>query len=83
MLEGTFFDKLEYIARKVRKSDAPFGGIQLILSGDFLQVQLINGLALFCSLKTCQQLNSFVFGLFLLYGCPSLASSSSNKNVLL
>ncbi len=79
MLEGTFFDKLEYIARKVRKSDAPFGGIQLILSGDFLQV----GMASFFSPKTCQQQNSFVFDLFLLYGCPPLASSSANKNVLL
>jgi ATP-dependent DNA helicase PIF1 len=38
MLEGTLFDKLEYVARKVRNYDAPFGGIQLILSGDFLQV---------------------------------------------
>lgn len=38
MVEGTLFDKLEFIARKVRKNDRPFGGIQLILSGDFLQV---------------------------------------------
>jgi hypothetical protein len=39
MLEGTLFDKLEYVARKVRNYDAPFGGIQLVLSGDFLQVR--------------------------------------------
>jgi len=38
MLEGTLFDKLDFIGRKVRKNDAPFGGIQLILSGDFLQL---------------------------------------------
>lgn len=38
MVDGEFFDKLEHIARVIRKRDEPFGGIQLILSGDFLQL---------------------------------------------
>jgi len=38
MVEGDLFDKLEAVARVVRKSDDPFGGIQLILCGDFLQL---------------------------------------------
>jgi hypothetical protein len=38
MLDGTLFDKLEYIARYVRGNDEPFGGIQLIVSGDFFQL---------------------------------------------
>ncbi|OBZ79224.1 ATP-dependent DNA helicase PIF1 [Grifola frondosa] len=38
MIDGKLFDKLEYIARVLRKSDAPFGGIQLVLSGDFCQL---------------------------------------------
>ncbi len=38
MLEPDLFDKLECIARKVRKTEKKFGGIQLILSGDFLQL---------------------------------------------
>ncbi|GFT70693.1 ATP-dependent DNA helicase PIF1 [Nephila pilipes] len=38
MVDGEFFQKLEKIARIVRKNDKPFGGIQLILSGDFLQL---------------------------------------------
>ena len=42
MLSPELFDKLEYIARSVRHDDRPFGGIQLILSGDFLQLQCIN-----------------------------------------
>ena len=29
---------MEAIARYIRKSDKPFGGIQLILCGDFLQL---------------------------------------------
>lgn len=33
-----FFQKLEAVARYVRKNDKPFGGIQLILCGDFLQL---------------------------------------------
>lgn len=38
MIDGRLFDKLEYIARFVRKKDEPFGGIQLIVTGDFLQL---------------------------------------------
>jgi len=38
MVDGRFFEKLEALAREVRGCDRPFGGIQLILSGDFLQL---------------------------------------------
>lgn len=38
MLEPDIFDKLEILARKIRKNEQPFGGIQIILSGDFLQL---------------------------------------------
>ena len=38
MVETTYFDKIEAVARHVKKSDLPFGGIQLILCGDFLQL---------------------------------------------
>lgn len=39
MVDGDFFDKLEHIARRFRrKPDKPFGGIQLIMTGDFFQL---------------------------------------------
>lgn len=38
MMEASIFDKLEILAKKIRKNDDPFGGIQIILSGDFLQL---------------------------------------------
>ncbi|AIN95793.1 DNA repair and recombination helicase protein PIF7, putative [Leishmania panamensis] len=39
MLEPSFFGLIDYIARHVRnRPHEPFGGIQLILSGDFLQL---------------------------------------------
>lgn len=38
MVDGEFFDKLESVARYIRRNDRPFGGIQLILCGDFLQL---------------------------------------------
>ncbi|XP_076001063.1 ATP-dependent DNA helicase PIF1 [Genypterus blacodes] len=38
MVEAQFFDKLESVARSVRRSTGPFGGIQLIVCGDFLQL---------------------------------------------
>lgn len=39
MLDPTLFEKLEKIARIIRFSRKPFGGIQLILSGDFCQLR--------------------------------------------
>ncbi|XP_046397469.1 ATP-dependent DNA helicase PIF1 [Ischnura elegans] len=38
MVDGRFFEKLEHVARAVRGNDKPFGGIQLILCGDFFQL---------------------------------------------
>lgn len=38
MMDPEIFDKLEILARKIRKNESPFGGIQIILSGDFLQL---------------------------------------------
>lgn len=42
MLDGHLFRKLERVARLVRRSDRPFGGIQLVLCGDFLQLPPIS-----------------------------------------
>ncbi len=38
MIDSEFFDKVEAVARAVRKNEKPFGGIQLIVCGDFLQL---------------------------------------------
>jgi ATP-dependent DNA helicase PIF1 len=38
MLHGALFDKLERIACEIRHNSAPFGGIQLVLCGDFFQL---------------------------------------------
>lgn len=38
MVDGSYFEKIEAVARYVRKCDKPFGGIQLILCGDFFQL---------------------------------------------
>lgn len=47
MLSADLFDKLEVLARLLRKSDKPFGGIQLILTGDFCQLPPVKD-DLFC-----------------------------------
>lgn len=39
MLDGDTFDALEYVAREVRQSHEAFGGIRLVLSGDFFQAR--------------------------------------------
>ena len=38
MVDGDLFDKLEAVARIVRNSGRPFGGIQLVITGDFFQL---------------------------------------------
>lgn len=38
MVDGELFDKLENVARCVRSNGRPFGGIQLIITGDFFQL---------------------------------------------
>jgi ATP-dependent DNA helicase PIF1 len=49
MLDQSLFEKLEAIARSVRGDQRPFGGIQLILCGDFLQLPPVNGTFVFHS----------------------------------
>lgn len=38
MIDGNFLNKLDHIAKATRKNKRPFGGIQLIVSGDFYQL---------------------------------------------
>lgn len=38
MIDAELFDKLEAIGRKLRKNSKPFGGIQIIATGDFFQL---------------------------------------------
>ena len=42
MLSPELFDKLEKIAKMIRKNDKPFGGIQLVLTGDFCQLPCVD-----------------------------------------
>lgn len=51
MLSQALFDKLDYIGRVVRETDLPFGGIQLVLSGDFLQNPPVKAKFVFTSEK--------------------------------
>ena len=38
MVDADLFDKLESIARQLRNNGRPFGGIQLVITGDFFQL---------------------------------------------
>lgn len=38
MVDAELFDKLEEIARNLRNNGRPFGGIQLVITGDFFQL---------------------------------------------
>jgi ATP-dependent DNA helicase PIF1 len=41
MMHPSFFEALDYIGQRVRKRREPFGGIQLVLTGDFFQVTTV------------------------------------------
>lgn len=43
MMSAELFEKLNEVGKEVRANDKPFGGIQLILSGDFLQLPCVKG----------------------------------------
>ena len=38
MISDEFFEKLDILGQKIRRNNNPFGGIQIIVSGDFLQL---------------------------------------------
>ncbi|XP_078032506.1 pif1 DNA helicase [Augochlora pura] len=38
MVDAAYFDKIEAVARFIRRNERPFGGMQLILCGDFFQL---------------------------------------------
>jgi hypothetical protein len=38
MLDAELFDKLASLAKVIRECDEPFGGLQLVLAGDFFQL---------------------------------------------
>ena len=38
MMSARFFELLNYLGKKIRKNENPFGGIQLVFSGDFYQL---------------------------------------------
>ena len=42
LISAQLFDKLDKLAKLIRDNDNPFGGIQLIVSGDWLQLPNIN-----------------------------------------
>lgn len=42
MLDADYFDKLNELGKALRKSSKPFGGVQLILTGDLLQLPPVN-----------------------------------------
>ncbi|CAO3568076.1 unnamed protein product [Mortierella alpina] len=42
MVDAEFMDKLEAIAREIRRDQRPWGGMQIVLSGDFFQLPPVN-----------------------------------------
>jgi len=47
MLGGSLFEKLDSIAKIIRGNDKPFGGMPLILGGDFLQLPPVKDIWIF------------------------------------
>ena len=62
MLGGELFDKIDFVARKVRKRKEPMGNLQIIISGDLLQLPPIKDKWIFES-ETWKTLNLLIFNL--------------------
>lgn len=43
MLDAELFDKLSEYLKYIRKNNKPFGGLQLVLTGDFCQLEPVSG----------------------------------------
>ena len=52
MMDANLFDKIEILAKKIRKKKGAFGDLQIILSGDFLQLPPV-GSTNFCFESFC------------------------------
>ena len=61
MISGDFFDKLEAVARAVRRSREPFGGIKLVLCGDFFQLPPVmsRGERQYC-FQVCKYMHTYI-----------------------
>jgi ATP-dependent DNA helicase PIF1 len=57
MLPLVLFEKIDYIFKKIKGNNQPFGGVQMLLSGDFLQLEPINAQPIYKS----HLINSFTF----------------------
>lgn len=55
MMSPDLFDKLEEMARVIRRNTKPFGGIQLILSGDFCQLPCIDSTDFCCHAESWER----------------------------
>jgi len=53
MLNPDLLDKLELMARLLRRNDKPFGGVQLVFSGDFLQLPPVKSPNGYCFNARC------------------------------
>jgi ATP-dependent exoDNAse (exonuclease V) alpha subunit len=48
MVSGSFIDLLDGVLKKIRRNNSPFGGIQIVVVGDFLQLPPVGDEELFC-----------------------------------
>lgn len=76
MIGMEYFDLLDKVARAARKKDLPFGGLQVVVCGDFLQLPPVNAKYVFHS-QVYQQLfgkkeNKVVFRDIKRQSCPKL-----------
>lgn len=42
MVDAELFDKLDVIAKTIRRNEKPFGGMQIVVTGDFFQLPPVN-----------------------------------------
>lgn len=66
MCDGDFWDKLEHCARALRNNAKPFGGLQLVITGDFFQLPPVNCVKMAFEAQTWK-VTFFFFWFFFLF----------------
>lgn len=73
MLNKDYFDLLDNIARSIRKKDEPFGGLQVVVCGDYLQLPPVDaGFAFEAEAYKALKFQTVVFRNVKRQSCPRL-----------
>ena len=82
MIGKETFGHLDLALKTITQNSSPFGGVSLLVVGDFLQLSPVNSRGAFKNLSkgSYSSLNRWLWGKFQLHGLVEIARQSSNPD---